>query len=83
MMTLGLIVIGAITGFIARDGFEARGAETVGDVCVGAVGAVIGGWILAQFVSPAAAFIIPLNIAAAIVGALVTLKAYRVAKARA
>lgn len=49
MSIIGWIVLGLISGFIASKIVNNTGAGIITDIVLGIVGAVVGGWVFAQF----------------------------------
>jgi uncharacterized membrane protein YeaQ/YmgE (transglycosylase-associated protein family) len=49
MSIIGLVVLGLIAGFIASKIVNKTGEGLVLDIVLGVVGAVVGGWLFAQF----------------------------------
>lgn len=74
MSILAWIVVGIIAGWLARMVIRGEGpAGLLGDLVIGVVGAVVGGWIFNAFGHPGATGVNIGSIIVAFVGALVVL----------
>jgi uncharacterized membrane protein YeaQ/YmgE (transglycosylase-associated protein family) len=71
------IVLGLIVGFIASRLMGAGGYGIVGDIVVGILGAIIGGWLAVQFLGIDVTGINLTSIAIGIVGAVILIAVYR------
>ena len=49
MSIIGWIILGLIAGFIASKIVNKQGQGFIGDIVLGVIGAVVGGWLFAQF----------------------------------
>jgi uncharacterized membrane protein YeaQ/YmgE (transglycosylase-associated protein family) len=49
MSIIGWIILGLIAGFIASKIVNKTGEGIIGDIVLGVIGAVVGGWLFAQF----------------------------------
>jgi len=49
MSIIGWIILGLIAGFIASKIVNKQGEGFIGDLVLGVIGAVVGGWLFAQF----------------------------------
>ena len=74
MDILAWIIVGIVAGFLAKAVVPGEGpGGIVGDLIVGVVGAVIGGWIMHSFGNPGASGINVWSIFVAFIGAVVLL----------
>ena len=74
MSILAWIVVGIIAGWLARKVIRGAGpAGLFGDLVIGVVGAVVGGWIFGYFGHPGATGVNIGSIVVAFVGAMVVL----------
>jgi len=74
MSILAWIVVGIIAGWLARMVIRGEGpAGILGDLVIGVVGAVVGGWIFNAFGHPGATGVNIGSIIVAFVGAVVVL----------
>ncbi len=74
MSILGLIIVGIIAGWLARMVIPGAGpAGLLGDLVIGVVGAIVGGWIFNSFGHPGATGVNIGSIIVAFVGAVVVL----------
>ncbi|HYZ22583.1 MAG TPA: GlsB/YeaQ/YmgE family stress response membrane protein [Rhodopila sp.] len=49
MSIIGWIILGLIAGWIASKIVNKQGEGFIGDLVLGVIGAVVGGWLFAQF----------------------------------
>jgi len=70
------IVVGIIGGFIGSKLVNHRGEGIVGDLFLGVIGAVVGGWLFNQFGHSGATGINLYSILVAAIGAIVVLVVY-------
>jgi len=74
MDILAWIVVGVIAGFLAKAVVPGEGPGGIlGDLVIGVVGAIIGGWIMHQFGNPGASGINIWSIFVAFLGSIVLL----------
>ena len=76
MSIIGWIVLGLIAGFIASKIVNKQGEGFIGDLVLGVIGAVVGGWLFAAF---GAAGVNGFNIYSmfvAVIGAIIVLFIY-------
>jgi uncharacterized membrane protein YeaQ/YmgE (transglycosylase-associated protein family) len=74
MSILAWIVVGIIAGWLARMVIPGEGpAGLLGDLVIGVVGAVVGGWIFGYFGHPGATGVNIGSIVVAFVGAVIVL----------
>jgi uncharacterized membrane protein YeaQ/YmgE (transglycosylase-associated protein family) len=82
MPILAWIVVGIIGGFIGSKLVNRRGEGLVGDLFLGVVGAVVGGWLFNQFGHSGATGINLYSILVAAVGAVAVLVVYHALSGR-
>lgn len=83
MDILAWIVVGIIAGFLAKVAVPGEGPGGVlGDLAVGVIGALIGGWIMNSFGSPGATGINFWSVFVAFIGAVVLLMILRLVSTR-
>jgi uncharacterized membrane protein YeaQ/YmgE (transglycosylase-associated protein family) len=70
------IVVGIIGGFIGSKMVNKRGEGLVGDLFLGVIGAVVGGWLCNQFGHSGATGINLYSVLVSAVGAIVVLVVY-------
>jgi uncharacterized membrane protein YeaQ/YmgE (transglycosylase-associated protein family) len=70
------IVVGIIGGFIGSKMVNKRGEGLVGDLFLGVIGAVVGGWLFNQFGHSGATGINLYSVLVSAVGAIVVLVVY-------
>lgn len=76
MSILAWIVLGIVAGFIASKLINKTGSGLVMDLVLGVVGAVVGGWLFAQFGSAGVTGFNLYSLFVAVVGAVVVLLIY-------
>ncbi len=76
MSILAWIVLGIVAGFIASKLINKSGSGLVMDLVLGVVGAVVGGWLFAQFGSAGVTGFNLYSLFVAVVGAVVVLLIY-------
>ena len=83
MSILAWIVVGIVAGFFAKMVVPSSGAGgIIGDLIIGVIGAVIGGWIMNTFGSAGASGINVWSIFVAFIGACVLLGILRLVSGR-
>jgi len=73
MSIIGWIVLGLIAGFIASKFVNKRGEGFFGDVILGIIGAVVGGFLFTTFGEPGVTGLNLYSLVVAVVGAVVVL----------
>ncbi|MDB5471707.1 MAG: GlsB/YeaQ/YmgE family stress response rane protein [Caulobacter sp.] len=76
MSILAWIVLGIVAGFIASKLINKTGSGLVMDLVLGVVGAVVGGWLFAQFGSAGVTGFNLYSLFVAVIGAVVVLLIY-------
>jgi uncharacterized membrane protein YeaQ/YmgE (transglycosylase-associated protein family) len=76
MSILGWIILGLIAGFIASKIVNKQGEGFILDVILGIIGAVVGGWLFAQFGGAGVTGFNLYSMFVAIVGAIIILILY-------
>ena len=76
MSILGWIILGLIAGFIASKIVNKQGEGFILDVVLGIIGAVVGGWLFAQFGSAGVTGFNLYSMFVAVVGAIIILVLY-------
>lgn len=76
MSILAWIVLGIVAGFIASKLINKSGSGLVMDLVLGVVGAVVGGWLFAQFGSAGVTGFNLYSLFVAVIGAVVVLLIY-------
>jgi uncharacterized membrane protein YeaQ/YmgE (transglycosylase-associated protein family) len=76
MSILGWIILGLIAGFIASKIVNKQGEGFILDVILGIIGAVVGGWLFAQFGGAGVTGFNLYSMFVAVVGAIVILILY-------
>lgn len=82
MPILAWIVVGIIGGFIGSKFVNKRGEGLVGDLFLGVIGAVVGGWLFNQFGHSGVSGINLYSILVSAVGAIVILVVYHALSGR-
>lgn len=82
MSILAWIVVGIIGGFIGSMVVSTRGQGLVGDLFLGVIGAVVGGWLFNQFGQSGVTGINVYSMLVSAVGAVVVLVAYHALRGR-
>ncbi len=76
MSIIGWIILGLIAGFIASKIVNKQGEGIIGDIILGVIGAVVGGWLFSFFgAAPVTGFNI-YSMIVAVIGAIVVLWIY-------
>jgi uncharacterized membrane protein YeaQ/YmgE (transglycosylase-associated protein family) len=76
MSILGWIILGLIAGFIASKIVNKQGEGFILDVVLGIIGAVVGGWLFAQFGSAGVTGFNLYSMFVAVIGAIIILVLY-------
>ena len=76
MSFLAWIVLGLLAGFIGSKLVNKSGEGFVGDILLGIVGAVIGGWLFSTFGQPGVSGVNLYSLLVAVVGSVVVLVVY-------
>jgi uncharacterized membrane protein YeaQ/YmgE (transglycosylase-associated protein family) len=76
MTILGWIILGLIAGFIASKIVNKQGEGFILDVLLGVVGAVVGGWLFAQFGGAGVTGFNLYSMFVAVIGAIIVLILY-------
>ena len=76
MSFVAWIVLGLIAGFIGSKLVNKTGEGFVGDVLLGVVGAVVGGWLFSAIGQPGVTGVNIYSILVAVIGSIVLLMAY-------
>jgi uncharacterized membrane protein YeaQ/YmgE (transglycosylase-associated protein family) len=76
MSILGWIILGLIAGFIASKIVNRQGEGFILDVVLGIIGAVVGGWLFAQFGGAGVTGFNLYSMFVAVVGAIIILILY-------
>ena len=71
------IVLGLIVGFLASRFMGAGGYGLLGDIVVGILGAIVGGWLATQFLGIDVTGVNLTSIAIGVVGAVILIVVYR------
>ena len=74
------LLIGLIAGFLASIVVKCRGLVLIGDMIVGVIGALLGGWLFGAFFSSIAGGGLPGSILTAFVGEVILLAIIKLAK---
>jgi uncharacterized membrane protein YeaQ/YmgE (transglycosylase-associated protein family) len=82
MSIIGWIVLGLIAGFIASKVVNKTGEGLVLDIVLGVVGAVVGGWLFAQFGAAGVTGFNLYSMFVAVIGAVVVLVVYHLITGR-
>ena len=82
MSIIGWIVLGLIAGFVASKVVNKTGEGLVLDIVLGIVGAVVGGWLFAQFGAAGVTGFNLYSMLVAIIGAIVVLVVYHLVTGR-
>jgi uncharacterized membrane protein YeaQ/YmgE (transglycosylase-associated protein family) len=82
MSIIGWLVLGLIAGFIASKIVNNNGEGVILDIVLGIVGAVVGGWLFAQFGAAGVTGFNLYSMVVAVVGAVVLLLLYHALFAR-
>lgn len=77
MTILAWIVLGLIAGWLASTIMGAGGYGLIGDIVLGILGAVLGGWLGSQFLGVDVTGINVESIAVAVVGAIILIVLFR------
>jgi uncharacterized membrane protein YeaQ/YmgE (transglycosylase-associated protein family) len=76
MSFLAWIVLGLIAGFIGSKLVNNRGEGLILDICLGIVGAVVGGWLFNRFGAVGVTGLNLYSLLVAVIGAVVVLIVY-------
>jgi len=76
MSIIGWIVLGLIAGFIASKIVNKQGEGFIGDLVLGVIGAVVGGWLFAQFGAQGVNGFNIYSMFVAVIGAIIVLFIY-------
>lgn len=76
MSFIAWIILGLIAGFIGSKLVNKRGEGLILDICLGIVGAVVGGWLFRTFGASGVTGLNLYSLLVAVVGAIVVLLAY-------
>lgn len=76
MSFVAWIVLGLIAGFIGSKMVNNTGQGLIGDILLGIVGAVAGGWLFTSFGQPGVTGVNLYSIVVAVIGSVVLLMAY-------
>lgn len=76
MSIIGWIVLGLIAGFIASKIVNKQGEGFIGDLVLGVIGAVVGGWLFAAFGASGVNGFNIYSMFVAVIGAIVVLFIY-------
>ena len=82
MSIIGWIVLGLIAGFVASKIVNKTGEGLILDIVLGIVGAVVGGWLFAQFGAAGVTGFNLYSMLVAIIGAIVVLVVYHLVTGR-
>lgn len=74
------LLIGLVAGFLASIVVKGRGLGLIGDMIVGVIGALLGGWLFGAFFNSIAGGGLPGSILTAFVGAVILLAIIKLAK---
>ena len=77
MSIFAWIILGLIVGFLASRFMGAGGYGLVGDIVVGILGAIVGGWLATQFLGIDVTGVNLTSIAIGVVGAVILILVYR------
>ncbi len=77
MSILSWIILGLIVGFVASRLMGAGGYGLIGDIVVGILGAVVGGWLATQFLGLDVTGVDLTSIVIGILGAIILIVVYR------
>ena len=76
MSFVAWIVLGLIAGFIGSKLVNKTGEGLVGDILLGIVGAILGGWLFTSFGQPGVTGVNVYSIFVAAIGSVVSLMVY-------
>jgi uncharacterized membrane protein YeaQ/YmgE (transglycosylase-associated protein family) len=82
MSIIGCIVLGLIAGFIAGKIVNKTGEGMILDLVLGVVGAIVGGFVFAQFGASGLSGFGIYSMLAAVVGAIIVLAIYHLVRGR-
>ena len=82
MSIIGWIVLGLIAGFIASKIVNKAGEGIILDIVLGIIGAVVGGWLFAQFGAAGVTGFNLYSMLVAVIGAVVVLVVYHLITGR-
>ncbi len=73
---IGWIILGVIAGWIASKIVNKSGEGLIGDLVLGVIGAVVGGWLFAQFGYQGVSGLNIYSMFVAVIGAIIVLFIY-------
>jgi uncharacterized membrane protein YeaQ/YmgE (transglycosylase-associated protein family) len=76
MSYIAWIILGLIAGFIGSKLVNKRGEGLILDICLGVVGAIVGGWLFRTFGASGVTGLNLYSLLVAVVGAVVVLLVY-------
>ena len=76
MSFVAWIVLGLIAGFIGSKMVNNTGEGLIGDILLGIVGAVVGGWLFTSFGQPGVTGVNLYSIVVAVIGSIALLMVY-------
>ena len=76
MSIIAWIILGLISGFIASKIVNKTGEGLVIDLVLGLIGAIVGGWIMAQFGEAGVSGLNLYSLVVAVIGAIIVLVVY-------
>ncbi|HTR37183.1 MAG TPA: GlsB/YeaQ/YmgE family stress response membrane protein [Bryobacteraceae bacterium] len=76
MSFIAWIVLGLLAGFIGSKLVNKRGEGLILDICLGVVGAIVGGWLFRTFGASGVTGLNLYSLLVAVIGAVVVLLAY-------
>lgn len=76
MSFIAWIILGLIAGFIGSKLVNKRGEGLILDICLGVVGAIVGGWLFRTFGASGVTGLNLYSLLVAVVGAVVVLLVY-------
>jgi len=76
MSFLAWIILGLLAGFIGSKLVNKRGEGLILDICLGVVGAIVGGWLFRTFGASGVTGLNLYSLLVAVVGAVVVLLVY-------
>ena len=82
MSIIGWIVLGLIAGFVASKIVNKTGEGIILDIVLGIIGAVVGGWLFAQFGAAGVTGFNLYSMFVAVIGAVVVLVVYHLITGR-
>ncbi len=76
MTIVAWMVLGLIAGFIGSKLVNKTGEGLIGDILLGIVGAVVGGWLFNSFGQPGVTGVNVYSIFVAVIGSIISLMVY-------